>query len=265
MQLCLSGFLFEDNYSSQSVDLSGFCGIAKSAGYAGVELRGTQVGPEWLPGERYMLRTMLREQGLFVSCLTARGLPAGGRDRDTFLDRHLGLCADLECGLLKIWSDDRPWLRSAVGRAKAFGVCLAFNNHAGMASATVSGTLEILNGLPHSHFGLLFDASHLMREGEDYVGCIPQVAPRTRNVLVQSIRRLVSSAPTGQSDAWAHALPDEPGVQEWPRIFRAFRRAGYDGQVTVIENGWPAAKREYVARRCAEVIRGMWDTAAGGT
>ena len=61
---------------------------------------------------------------------------------------------------------------------------------------------------------------------------------------------------------WTCALPDDPdALQKWPDVFRAFKRLGYDGLITVIESKWPEDRREYVARHCAETIRRFWDDA----
>ena len=120
------------------------------------------------------LADIVRGEGLTVTCLTARGLPAGGDERDAFLDRYLELCADLRCRLLKI-SSDPAWLREAVERAQAHDVVLAGNNHVGTALQTVSGTRGMLSQVGHRNYGLLYDSAHLHMAGEDYLGCIPSL------------------------------------------------------------------------------------------
>jgi sugar phosphate isomerase/epimerase len=62
-------------------------------------------------------------------------------------------------------------------------------------------------------------------------------------------------------ESWVNALPHEPGVQNWEEVFRAFRRCGYDGWVTVIENRWPASERKAVAATYAEFVRATWEKA----
>lgn len=92
MFLSLSGFLFEDNYRSQSISFEQFCTLAKSAGYGAVELRRTQVNPDTPANHRKELLSIVRNSGLVVTCLTARGLPDLGQQRDELLlsytERH---------------------------------------------------------------------------------------------------------------------------------------------------------------------------------
>ncbi len=190
----------------------------------------------------------VKDHGLTVTCLTARGMPAEGVERDRFFNRYLELCNDLECPLLKLGSADTAWCRSAAGRAQQHAVKLAQNNHIGGPLETIAGTRKFFRDVNHPNFGLLYDCMHLRTDGEDYLGCIDEFRPLTCNILMQCRRR-------NAAGEWQSAMPDAPGVQDWPAVFRAFHRHGYDGLVTVIENGWPAEKREAVARRCAEMIR----------
>ena len=175
MLLALSGFLFEERYGAQSVSFARFCRIARTAGYRGVELRRTQIAPDATPSRRRELLDIVRGEGLTATCLTARGLPAGGDERDAFLDRYLELCVDLRCRLLKI-SSDPGWLRAAAERAQAHGVVLAGNNHVGSALQTVSGTRRVLAQVGHRNFGLLYDSAHLHLADEDYRGLPAGVA-----------------------------------------------------------------------------------------
>jgi len=46
MKLSLSGFLFEDDYATQSLSFADFAALARDAGYSGVELRNTQVNQD---------------------------------------------------------------------------------------------------------------------------------------------------------------------------------------------------------------------------
>ena len=263
MQLSLSGFLFEDGYASQSISLAEFCEVARSAGYAGVELRRTQVRPDMHPRERAAVIRVVKGTGLSVTCLTARGLPNEGVARDEFFVRYLDLCGEMDCRLLKI-GGDTAWLRDACATAEDHGVVLASNNHVGGPLETVAGTKRYLREISHRNMRLLYDPLHLNVSGEDYLGCIAELACVTGNILVHSLR------PPGPGErpewehrgkGWVRALPDEPGVQNWRGICAAFKAAGYDGLVTVIENGWPPERRVAVATRCAEAMQRFWDGA----
>lgn len=262
MRLSLSGFLFEDSYTSQSVTFREFCAIAKSAGYDGVELRHTQVNPDTSQRDREELLNVVRDAGLAVTCLTARYLPASGPERDDFFLRYLDLCRDVGCGLLKIGSDT-PWLRTAASRAEEYDVILASNNHVGGMLETVEGTRRYFKEIAHPKFSLLYDSLHLMVTGEDYLACISEFVGITRNILIHSSRQArpgEKATLERNGKRWTSALPNEPGVQEWAAIFKTFKDLNYDGLITVIESGWPVERREYVARHCAVVLRRLWNS-----
>ncbi len=262
MLLSLSGFLFEINYTSQSVTFPQFCGIAKSAEYGGIELRRTQVNPDTPVGERRELLGIAKDHGLPVTCLTARGMPGSGQERDDFYHRYLDLCRDVACGLLKIGGEP-SWLRKAADEAKAYQVTLASNNHVGGSLETVDGTRQHFKAVDHPNYTLLYDALHLSVTGEDYLGCIPEFFGVTRNILIHSTREAKpgeEATMEKNGKLWVSGvLPDEPGAQDWAAVFKAFKRLGYDGLVTVIESDWPVERREEVARHCAKAVRKLWE------
>lgn len=260
MKLSLSGFLFEDNYTTQSLTFSRFCALARSAGYSGVELRRTQVNPDTPVQKCRELLDCIKDSGLSVTCLTARGLPASGGERDEFFLRYLDLCRNMGCNLMKIGADTL-WLSEAAEKAEGYGVTLATNNHIGTMLETVDGTRRYFRQIGHPNFALLYDSLHLMTMGEDYLGCIPEFAGVTRNILVHSLRPARAGEKANMErngKRWISALPDEPGVQDWSAIFSTFKSLNYEGLITVIESGWPVEKREYVARHCAKVLRHLW-------
>jgi sugar phosphate isomerase/epimerase len=261
MKLALSGFLFEDNYASQSLDLRSFFSLARAIGYEGVELRDTQIRPDSPPSLKEEVQRLVHAEGLPVTCLTARYLPASGPERDAFFVRYLDLCQDLGCRLLKI-SSDAVWLREAAARAEACGVTLTTNNHIGSRLETIAGTRDYFREIHHPAFRLLYDALHLSLGGEDYVGFIQECFPLTCNILVHSLRPPVpGETPTldYSGKKWTRVLPDDPGAQpDWPAVLSRFKALGYQGWITVIENGWPVERREPVARHCAAAIRRIW-------
>ena len=263
MQLSLSGFLFEDDYATQSCSFQEFCGIAAEAGYEGVELRRTQVSLDTPALQRRAIRRTVQAHGLSVTCLTARGMPSSASDREAFFLRYLDVCNDLECPLMKIGGDS-AWIAQAVEQADQADVVLAMNNHVGGPLMTVAGTREVLGRLDHRNFGLLYDCLHLYFGGEDYVGCIREFFPRVRNVLVHSVREARADEACSyeiHGRRWVNSLLDEPGGPDFAAVLGEFAAVGYDGWITVIENGWPADRRPEVAGRCAREIRRLWSEA----
>lgn len=260
MKLSLSGFLFEDDRTTQSVSFDRFCHIARSAGYTGIELRRTQVNPDTPAAQRKQVLGLARDHGLDVTCLTARGLPPASPERDDFFRRYLDLCRDLQCPLLKI-GGHADWLTHAAGLAQAAGVTLATNNHIGSPLETVEGTRNHFARINHPNMALLYDSMHLHIAGQDYLSCIDEFRPVTGNILVHSLRPAQGDEPASlekNGKRWTAALPDDPHVQNWPAIFAQFKRLGYDGLITVIEAGWPRNQRERVAQHCATVITNLW-------
>ncbi len=263
MQLSLSGFLFEDDYSSQSVSFDKFCSLASEAGYKGVELRRTQVNPQTTTGQRKRILQTAHEHDLVITCLTARGLAEQDPDRQRFFESYLELCADLDCHLMKIGGNP-SWLHHAAQQAEQYEVTLAINNHVGAVTETIPGTRQYLAEVNHPNFGLLYDAMHLSISGEPYLECIDDFYPYTRNILIHSMR----PARDGEMPSMEHqgtklvsALPDESGIQDWPAVFARFKRLGYDGLITLIESGWPANRRKQVAYHCAKVLQEFWEEA----
>lgn len=261
MKVSLSGFLFEDDYTKQSLPFDQFCQVAKVAGYDGIELRDTQVNPRSSYAERCAVSDIVADTGLFISCLTCRGLPSGGDDREVHFRSYLALCMDLGCNMLKIGGDPE-WLHEAAEEAAHCGVTLATNNHVGSLLETVAGTHAYFKAIGHPNIKLLFDCMHLMATGEDYIACIPALAPHTCNILIHSIRKAGPDEDTfieKHGIRWTPARITESGIQDWRAVFTAFKATGYDGLITVIENGWPTDLRETVAHECISTIRKLWE------
>lgn len=263
MRLALSGFLFEEAYRHQSLDIDDFCALAAEAGYEGVELRRTQVNPADADERVDAVWQAVRHHGLTVTCLTTRGMPTEDPARRVFLCDYLELCRRLHCGLLKI-GGDAAFLCSALDEAATAGVTLARNNHVGGPLETIDGTRAFLERIGDARFGLLFDAMHLHAAGQDPVDAAARLAARTVNVLIHSVRPAhAGESPTMQTAAgdWVRCRPDEAGAPDWASILARLKGAGYDGWITVIESGWPEAERRDLAVHCAERLRQWWEAA----
>ena len=247
MKYSLSGILFESDYKSQSFDFPRFCRLAVNLGYEGVELRKTQIDLNTPKKRRSEMLRVVQNEGLSVTCLTTRGMPDSGDERDNFLLGYLELCADLKCDILKTGGDPE-WMLWAADQAKPIGITLARNNHAGTDLETVKGTEEFLSSVDHPNVRLLYDSLHLYWGGEDYLDAISRFAPRIVNVLVHSIKPPIKSDGASQLEL-RHCMPDDPGAQDWKGIYRELKSIDYSGLVTVIESGWSPDEREGVAKR----------------
>ena len=257
MLLSLSGFLFEDDYRTQSISPEQFVETAAAAGYRGVELRATQVSPELGPAVTRRWQRLCEQAGLKVSCLVPRFPPTRDAARDQWLDDYLSVAADLQCGLLKL-SGELSWMRRAAGMAQSRGMELAVNTHRRTPTATVEGTLRYVRAVDRSNYGVLYDPMHLMLEGEDYLRAIERLHPYLRGVLVQCARR-ASGTRQGNESTVQKLRIGEPGGQDWPLILQSLRQRGYRRWVTVVENGWPSPSRARIAVETAKRLRLWWD------
>ena len=263
MQLSLSGFLFEDNYNSQSLDFADFATLAHSDGYAGLELRKTQVNLETPADVVKKYRSIADDNGLCITCMTPRGMPESATERDEFFDRYLDLAERMGCKMLKM-TGQPAWFGAAAQQAANRGIFLAINTHTNSPTETVAGTKSLLDEVNHPNFGLLYDPMHLCIAGEDYLGAIDKFYPHIRNILVQCLK----PADEGQKPAisfggkdYVKTRIDDNPVQDWSTIFERFKSLGYDGWVTLIENSWPADQRKDIASRTAQHIRRLWEQA----
>lgn len=262
MQLSLSAFLFEDGYKTMSLDFETFAGLARDLGCDGIELRRTQVNED-TPAEtvrRY--RSIAEDQGLAVTCMTPRGMPAGGPDRDRFFDAYLDLAGRMGCRLLKV-AGDPGWLRAAAGRAAQADIALAANTHVHSPTETVAGAQALIEDVGHPNFGILYDCMHLCVAGENYLGALDPLRPHLRGVLVQCLKSAAEgdaeTAISFQGKRYVKTCMDDAPVQNWPAVFRELHRIGYDGWITIIENGWPPDARRDIARRTVARIRELWE------
>jgi len=249
MKISLSGFLFENSNADTSVPFDKFTRLASEAGYDGVELRNSQVNLETLPSEVQKHREILEQFNLTATCITARRLPQSGPERDSAFMGRLELAKRLECRLIKI-NSDAGWLRGAAEKANARSITLAANNHVGCVTETTAGTVEFFAGVGHPNFRLLFDPLHLRNSNQDVVDAASRLFPLICNVLIQSPK-----PETGDRKLFDEGAPD------WPAILSALKSKGYDGLFTIIENGWPVEKREWVACETIVRLRRLWENA----
>jgi sugar phosphate isomerase/epimerase len=260
MLLSLSGFLFEDDYRTQSISVEDFVETAVEGGYHGVELRATQVGPEVARSviEKWCLATS--DAGLSVTCIVPRFMPPLGRARNKWLADYLSIAADLRCPLLKL-SGEPEWMRLAAVMAEARGIHLAVNTHIRSRTETVAMTLEYLRAVGRDNYGVLYDPMHLMVADEDYVAAIDCLYPYLCGVLVQCARPIGRDIERGEAHGpgFERIRIHEHGGQDWIAIMRALRRNGYGGWATVIQNGWPGHLRKRIAFETAKSIRELWD------
>lgn len=260
----MSGFLFEDNYATQSLSLEDFCHLARQCGYAGVELRQTQIGLSTSSSERENVQQLLKSCDLHLTCLTMRNPPPGWAERDAYLQRYLDLCLELDCSLLKV-TGSADWLSHAACLARSSGVRLATNNHVGTVTETIPSTDALLRSIPQDNFGLLFDPMHLFVARENPAAPIAQWVPRIFNVLFQCVREARTQDEVvfrHRGISWTKCRPTEREAPPWESIAARLVCSGYDGWITVVENAWPCDERRQIAAESAEYLENVFLRAA---
>ena len=214
MLLSLSGFLFQAENPVEQLDFVALCSLASSIGHGGVE-----VSPKTSKNDGKRMLDIVKGMGLVVTCLTARNLSLGGKERDVFFENYLDLCNNMDYGLMKIGSDPE-WCEEAAIKAESCGETLARNNYVSSQLEAVSGPRNFLNTANQPNFGLLYDCMHLAASGEDYLNCIQKFFKFTKNILIQS-RRRVCVAENGKE--WVPALPNKDGVHlgcaKWEEVY----------------------------------------------
>lgn len=259
MKLSLSGFLFEDNYVTNSLSFFDFVQLAVKAGYKGVELRKTQVS---LDTPRRLLseyRDILDDKGLRVTCMTPRGMPAEEPARREFFARYLDIAEFMGCEMLKINASSQ-WMYYAAGKALERNIIVGTNTHIKSPTETVYGTEKLISEVNHGNFAIFYDSMHLAIAGEDYMGAIDRFFPQMCNVLVQCVCMPESDESPVISYGGKNYIKtriDENPIQDWPGILKKLKMLDYKGWITVIENGWPLEKRQAVAIKTLEYIKSI--------
>jgi sugar phosphate isomerase/epimerase len=96
---------------------------------------------------------------------------------------------------------------------------------------------RMFEDIPNAHFGLNYDASHLLWQQMDYIAPIEEFASRIFHVHAKDV--VVDRARLDQVGILAYPLqfhtPKLPGRGDidWPGFFQALKTSGYDGAVCV--------------------------------
>lgn len=261
-RLSLSGFLFEQEYAWQTLSFERFCDLANRAGYSGIELRNTQINLETSGHQQRVMRSMVRDKGLCVTCLTARNLPVNvPAKRDDLLRRYLALCQNMGCPLLKL-SGPEAWVYHACEIASDYGVVLACNTHINGPLETAADTVKFLYRIDHPGLGILYDPMHLAICGDDVLNAFDLLFPRVCNVLVQCVRHAHHHEPVVfdyKGQRFTKTRIDQRPLGDWPALFRQLCRRRYTGWMTVVENNWPPDQQEGVAIATANYMRSLWE------
>lgn len=229
--------------------LAELAALAESAGYRGLSMRASQAGLQSTPEEVRAARATIEAAGLAVSMVTANyDVPANNERTGVALrqiGRHLDLAEALGGDLVRIGMkalSDIPWARRAADEAAERGIRLTHQLHVCTLFESVEESLRIVREVGRPNFGITYEPSNLLVCGEDYgEAAIRAVAPHLFNVYLQNIAPREGGPNT--IETWVNGpiaydlvpFGDPRGI-DFPRVFEALSRAGYDGWVTVHHN-----------------------------
>jgi sugar phosphate isomerase/epimerase len=247
MKLSLSVRIAESACKTRlNVPFTDLVQLAAELGYEAICMRASAGGIETPRAELERMRAEIERAGLTVSMVTAdfdvplnntRG-PNSLRDIRPSLEVAEALGGTLIRVCMKS-AEDIPHAQRAADEAAHRGIRLAHQCHTTTLFETVDQTLEVLNNIGRSNFGLIYEPANLMLCGQPYnVETLRRFQPYLLNVYVQN-HQLDPQGPV-TLETWClgdrrfHHIPIwQPGGVDFPAVFAGLRDIGYDGCVTV--------------------------------
>lgn len=220
--------------------------LAAELGYGAICMRASAGGIATPREELERMRGEVERAGLCVSMVTADSdVPLNneqGPDSLKSIGPSLDVAAELGCDLIRVCLKDEADIelaRRAADEAAQRGIRLAHQCHTTTLFETVDRSLEVLDKIGRSNFGLIYEPANLMLCGESYgLETLRRLQPYLINVYVQNHR--VDPAGPVELETWClgirrfHHIPIwEPGGVDFPEVIGALRQIGYDGFVTI--------------------------------
>lgn len=248
MKLSLSVRVAESFSNKRVVDipLPNLAGIARRAGFAALCMRASVVGVRSAPESVESARALLSREGLEVSMVTGDfAVPENGdegpgclRNITPYLDLAQALGSDLIRVCIKTEADV-PFAQESADEAADRNIRLAHQSHTLSLFETVGGSLNVLEKIDRSNFGLIYEPANLALCGEDYgPETLRRFQPHLFNVYLQN------HAPHPDGDmpmtTWANGTVmsvlrplDAAGGIDFGRVFKGLHAISYSGYVTV--------------------------------
>ena len=236
------------------------------AGYKGIQLRATAF--DTYKDRPAALRDMLAARGLAFPVMSSGNLKYGPADRGEQIQlhlRHAEFVRDAGGEFLQVIDEkprDRPlsgedyaalasMLRRLGERTAAIGVPLVYHHHMNSTGETPAAIEAILQDVPGSAVGLLFDIAHYQQGGGDPVDFIRRYGKAIKVVHLKDVRP-IAAAPGYQWVELGRGRVDVKGC------VAALKEAGFSGWAiveldrVVDAGGSPKASalanRDYVTR-----------------
>ena len=220
--------------------------IASKIGYKAVCMRASQAGIPTALQQIISARKKTRELGLAVSMVTGDfPIPINndqGPDALRNITPYLELAVLLGSDLIRIAmkkEEDIIWAQRASDEANERNIKLAHQSHTLSLFETVDGSLDVLNRVNRSNFGLIYEPANLDLCGQDYgIKTIKKFAPYLFNVYLQNhIQHPKGRVPaktwiSGNTPYDPIRLQDRNGI-DFPLVFQGLEKIGYNDYVTV--------------------------------
>ncbi|MCX7421765.1 MAG: TIM barrel protein [Planctomycetia bacterium] len=220
--------------------------LGTELGYKAICMRASAGGVGTSRGQLEQMRAEVVQAGLRISMVTADSdVPLNndhGPDSLKNITPSLDVAEALGCDLIRVClktEADIEHARRAADFAAARGIRLAHQCHTTTLFETVDRSLEVLDQIGRSNFGLIYEPANLMICGESYgVDTLKRFKPHLMNVYVQNHR--LDPAGPADLETWClgvrrfHHIPIwESGGVNFPEVVAALQQIGYEGCITI--------------------------------
>ena len=220
--------------------------LAATAGFSGLSMRASAVSINTSPDRVSAIHQLLDTNGLAASMIMGNvALAANNTEAPDCLRNitpHLNLAECLGANLVRVMiqhEDDIPHAQRSADEAKERGISLSQQTHWGTLAETVDGTLELVDRMARSNFGITFEPANLLACGENFgPDAVRRLAPHLVNFYFQNVRLDPAGAHTFKTRAvgpvsLSYVALDDPGGIEITPLIATLKDCGYDGWVSV--------------------------------
>ena len=274
MKLSLSVRVAESfmNKRETTMSLDELASVASEHGYHALCMRASQIGIDTPADETAAAVALLREHGLAVSMVTGDfPIPQNtddGPDALRNITPYLDLAGTFGADLLRIamkTEEDIEFAQRAADEAGERDMKLAHQCHTRSLFEEVDLSLEVIERVGRSNFGLIYEPANLEVCGQDYgASTVERFAPHIFNVYLQNQR--LDAAGDSSMRTWCRGevpffeIPVwEDGGIDYPGIMASLQQIGYDGYVTIHQASAGLGGAEVAARESARYLRSIGD------
>lgn len=271
MQLSLSVRIAEAACKTRlNIPLRTLLNLAVEHGYEAVCMRASAGGVQMPRADLESVQRILEDFQLPVSMVTADfDVPLNNADGPNSL-RDIGPSLDLAelfgCDLVRIClktTADIEHARRAADAAGERGIRLAHQCHTTTLFEQVDRSLEVIDKIGATNFGIIYEPANLMLCGESYgVDTLQKLAPFLMNVYVQN-HQLDEQGPV-ELDTWClgirrfHHIPLwEAGGVDYVKMAAGLTAIQYTGYVTVHQHYAHIMEPARAAEESAQYLRSL--------